>query len=209
MKPILRNCLLLLALGAALLVRAAGAKGAADKITIAGPGIEAPLEITDPDILDRFNPWGGQFFGTGGPLEYPPYVKNPYLVRFYLENTKGEMELRYVLYYYANPSGGSGYLYLPGPGEPYYSTNAGLIMRGSADGNWHKALPAWDRVIDDAVRESRAGLGSRGGVNTPFARGVLTGSGGMLLLGLAFLSWYRLRSSRAATKHPGRRTVES
>jgi len=139
-----------------VLVTPVMAKGPVDKITIEGPDLAKPIEITDPDILSRFDPWAGQFIGTGGPLAGPPSnIKEPYLVKFYLENLQGELTLRYMFYYYFNPTGTTGYIYLPGPGEPYYQINTGTIIRGKSDGQWHKSIPGWDNVMSAAIVETQ------------------------------------------------------
>ena len=149
MKCILRYLPLFLLLALPAPVAPATAKGPVDQITVAGPGLNEPVEITDPAILNRFDPWAGQFIGTGGPLESPPHVGDrvPYQAFFFLEDNRGDLQLRYVLYYYANPDGGRGILYLPGPGEPYYRTNIGTIIRNNSDGRWHNAMPAWDELM--------------------------------------------------------------
>ena len=138
------------------------AKGPAARITIEGPYLAEPIEITDPDILDRFDPWGGQFIGTGGPLEWPPDVGTqvPYQVFFW-----GELEVSYVFYYYPDPAGGHSYIYLPGTGEPYYRVNVGTIIRENSDGAWHYALPTWDAAVQDLLPGQS--LPSQSGENTP------------------------------------------
>ncbi len=97
---------ILLALAVLAVTKPVMAKGPVDKITIEGPGLAGSFEITNSVILSRFDPWGGQFIGTGGPLVGPPpHVKEPYLVKFYLENQRGDLTLRYMFYYCFNPTG--------------------------------------------------------------------------------------------------------
>jgi len=177
-----------------VLTTPAMAKGPVDKITVEGPGLASPIEITDSGILDRFDPWGGQFIGTGGPLAGPPpNIKEPYLVRFYLENQQGDQTLRYVFYYYFNSTGTTGYIYLPGPGEPYYQTNVGTIIRETSDGQWHKAIPGWDEIMADVVAESQAGFFSLEVLNSVQAAGIFVGIGVLLLVAFASLIWIRKR----------------
>ena len=204
MKLISRCLHLFLFLALLLLVTPVLAKGPVDKITIKGPDLAKPIEITDPDILSRFDPWGGQFIGTGGPLAGPPpNIKEPYLVKFYLEDQQGELELRYMFYYYFNSTGTTGYIYLPGPGEPYYQTNTGTIIRGKSDGQWHKAIPGWDDVMTNAIVEAQGG--SFGFARLKFAqvRGVFFGIGALLTIVVAYLLW-----SRRQPKRVGRRVSE-
>jgi len=191
-KLISRCLLLLLLLALLALVTPAMAKGPVDKITIEGPDLVKPIKITEPDVLNRFNPWGAQFIGTGGPLAGPPpNIKEPYLVKFYLENQQGELTLRYMFYYYFNPAGTTGYIYLPGPGEPYYQTNTGTIIRGKSDGQWHKAIPGWDDVMVDVVAEAHGGLSGFAGLSPTQTRGVFQGIGVFLTVVAAYLLWLR------------------
>jgi hypothetical protein len=154
MKRILWYLPVFLPLALLLLAAPVTAKGPASKIMIEGADLAAPIEITDLDILNRFDPWGGQFFGTGGPLEWPPYVglRLPYEVFFYVQNNQGESVLRYMFYYYPDPAGGRGYIYLPGSGEPYYGVNTGTIIRNESDGRWRYAMPTWDAMIGDVLQ---------------------------------------------------------
>jgi len=194
MKFISRCFPLLLLLALLTLVKPVLAKGPVDKITIEGPDLAKPIEIIDPDILNRFDPWGGQFIGTGGPLAGPPpNIKEPYLVKFYLEGQHGELILRYMFYYYFNATGRTGSIYLPGPGEPYYQTNAGTIIRRKSDGQWHKALPDWDDVMTNVVVEAQGGLS---GLNSTQGRGIFLAIGVFLSIVVAYLLGFRRRSEQ-------------
>lgn len=174
------------------------AKGPVDKITIEGPGLAVPFEITDSEILSRFDPWGGQFIGTGGPLAGPPpYAKEPYLVKFYLKNQQGDLALRYMFYYYFNSTGTTGYIYLPGLGEPYYQINTGTIIRGTSDGQWHKAIPGWDDIMADVVAKSQAGFIGYKGLNSAQAAGIFVGIGMLLIVVIASRYWFQKRSDPA------------
>ncbi|MDX1615473.1 MAG: hypothetical protein R3300_14265, partial [Candidatus Promineifilaceae bacterium] len=151
MKTLLKWAPLLMLVGLILAARPAVAKGPTNLIRIVGPDAVEPIEITDPEILNRFDPWAGQFIGTGGPLDFPPPVHTPYEVIFYLENSRGELDPAYMFYYYLGRSGSPGYIYLPGEGEPYYRLNIGTIIRGSADGQWHRSMPTWDALMSERL----------------------------------------------------------
>lgn len=203
MKFITRCLPLLLLLALLFLATPALAKGPVDKITIEGPGLKKPIELTDPEILSRFDPWGGQFIGTGGPLVGPPpNIKEPYLVKFYLEDQQGAFVLRYMFYYYFNATGKTGYIYLPGPGEPYYQTNTGTIIRGKSDGQWYKAIPGWDDVMADVVGEAQGGLSSFAGLKFAHIRGVFFGIGGLLTIVAAYFLWVRSQPDRTSRGVP-------
>jgi hypothetical protein len=156
----LRPFLTILILAVLAVTIPASAKGPVTLITISGGGLEEQIKITDPEILDRFNPWAGQFIGTGGALKTPPSIgyKAPYEVHFYLQNAQDQSELRYMFYYYPNPVGGRGLIYFPGSGEPYYSINAGTIMRGGSDGYWHYSMPTWDETVSGLVQGAKPTL---------------------------------------------------
>jgi hypothetical protein len=153
------------------------AKGPVDKIIIEGPDLAEPIEITDLDILKRFDPW-------------PPDVGLwlPYQVFFYLQNNRGELELRYVFYYYPDPIGGRGYIYLPGTGEPYYGVNTGTIIRGESDGRWHHAMPTWEAAIGDLLQEQSVSSTSSQKALTPIVWTVVV-FGAVLLGGI--IIWIR------------------
>lgn len=158
MKRTIRYSLLLLAL--LTLTLPATAKGPVDMITITGPGIDEPIEITDPEILSRFDPWAGQFLGTGGPLEVAPAIESeePYQIFFYLRDNSGELQLDYAFDYYPNPTDERAYIYLPGPVEPYYEVNTGSIIRDDSDGRWHIAMPTWDAMFQEQLQASGVSL---------------------------------------------------
>lgn len=194
MKFMSRCFPLLLLLALLALVTPAMAKGPVDKITVEGPELTKPIEITDSEILSRFDPWGGQFIGTGGPLAGPPSnIKEPYLVKFYLEDQQDNLVLRYMFYYYFNATGTTGYIYLPGPGEPYYKTNTGTIIRGKSDGQWHMAIPGWDDVMENVVVEAQGGLSGFAGLRAEQYRGVFLGIGILLTIIMVYLLWVRMR----------------
>src|SRR5262245_21944627 len=57
------------------------AKGPTVKLTPTGPGRARPVEITDPDLLQRSHVWGDDFLGE--TMTAPPHVTAPrYTVTF-------------------------------------------------------------------------------------------------------------------------------
>ena len=133
------------------------AKGPVDKITLTGPGLTNPIEITDPESLAPFNPWTRGFIDWGrGLVTEPPPAEQTYTVSLYLR-ARGVI---YVLQYSPDPSGGPGYLYIPGRGDPWYSLNIGTILTGDSDawnpnGKWQYATSDWDALMQRALREDR------------------------------------------------------
>ena len=138
------------------------AKGPVDKITLAGEGLTEPIEITDAESLAPFDPWMRGFIDWNrGRIAEPPPVEEAYEVSFHLAD-RGTI---YVMQYLTDTLGGPGYIYIPGPGDPWYSLNMGTIMGGSSDawdpnGKWHHAKLSWGMLVQKA-------LNSTGNVPTP------------------------------------------
>lgn len=139
-------------------VASAYGKGPVDLILISGGGLNQPIEITDPASLHAFNPWIGQFADwQAKPLVDAPCYRQSFEVLFYMKwpqrvssaLDRGDLKMIYATRYCW--SGEAGYVYLPGPGEPLYGPNGGTIIRGTADGRWHPATPAWDSLLSSAV----------------------------------------------------------
>jgi hypothetical protein len=123
---------------------AAFAKGAADKISISGPGLAKPIEITDRATLNRFTPWSDEFFDLyTGTLAEEPETDSLYEVQFYFNDNAGKLEVRYGFLY---APGEPGYIYFPGKGDEGYQRNVGLLIRDQ-DGGWVYASQAWDAVV--------------------------------------------------------------
>src|SRR5919109_974404 len=129
MKRILSLPLLII-LTSLILVSLVSAKGSPDKITIWGPPLAEPIQITNPETLNGFDPWNGQFLDERlGTIAEEPRVQDIYNVVFYLRNNNGEIHIFYVFQYSPNPSGEQGFIYLPGEGEPWHVINGQTIIR--------------------------------------------------------------------------------
>ncbi|GAB4577313.1 MAG: hypothetical protein Fur0022_00440 [Anaerolineales bacterium] len=134
-------------------VTTAIAKGPADKLSISGPGLTEPIEVTDPKILQPFSPWGDRFYdGQTGALAELPKVDVQYQVLFYVEDEAGELRVRYAFQY---TPGQPGLIHLPGKGDEWYETNIGTILRGGLEGQWLYASQEWD----DLMRQLLEGQG--------------------------------------------------
>jgi hypothetical protein len=165
------------------------AKGPVDRLTIEGPGLAQPVEITDPAELADWSPWTRTFIAWSlGVAAVPPATKKSYTVSFYDEGTK-----MYVLEYVPGPSEGTGLLYIPGPEHPAYRLNIGTIITGDSDwwnpnGKWHHATNEWAGMIDRALKASSPQPAT--GPTTPIwiAAGV-----GMALAGVIVVLLWRSR----------------
>jgi hypothetical protein len=89
-------------------------------------------------------------------LAEAPCFRRSFEVLFYMRwpgressSDHGDLQLIYAIRYCF--TGVTGYVYLPGRGEPQYGPNGGTIIRGAADGKWHVATAAWDSLMSDAV----------------------------------------------------------
>ena len=133
-------------------------KGPVDLILVSGGGLNQPVEISDPEALNAFNPWVGQFADwKSRSLADAPCFRRSVEVVFYMKwperrasaLDRGDLKMIYATRYCWD--GTAGYVYLPGRSEPLYSFNGRTIIRGDADGKWHKATPGWDSLLSSAV----------------------------------------------------------
>ena len=133
------------------IVVAVAAKMPTVKLTIAGPNLAKPIELTDPKALLSGDVWEGNFIAA--PAAEPDKALPRYAVSFYVAGSKeGEpAKIRYVVYYTRDPGSGDGYVYLPGPGEEWYRLNIGAILREGVDGKWHHASKNWSDAIAAAL----------------------------------------------------------
>ncbi len=190
-----------LAIAAALvaclaLASPAAAKSPVDMITIEGQGLPHPIEITDAESLEPFNPWFRQFIDwKRRRIKTPPEIEETYEVYFHL-NERGKI---FVLHYSTDPSGGPGYIYIPGPGEPGYRLNIGTIITGDSDswnpnGQWQHATPEWATLIQQAVGEPSSSQPNTDGTPAPMAWALALGA--LVLICAAMVS-LRLRRKPA------------
>ncbi len=125
------------------------AKGPTVKLTITGPGLTQPLEVTTPDALAHV--WGDDFIGS--PATEPDTQLPRHMVSFHVQpNGSGDARVMYVIQYARNPNTGEGFVYLPGPGEEWYWLNVGTIHRQSHNGRWHHAVDRWNEAISASIQ---------------------------------------------------------
>lgn len=126
------------------------AKGDPVMATIQGPGLARSIEVTDPATLSVLNPWAGEFANwEDGPVAPATSLEAAYQVSIFTDllGKPDELDLVYVFYYDPNFDGDWGLIYVPGPGETFYSMNIATIYAGR-DGKWHPA----SRALDVALR---------------------------------------------------------
>ena len=172
------------------------AKRPVDKITVEGQGLTEPIEITDAESLEPFNPWTREFIDwKRRRIADPPTVEDTYEVSFHLTDC-GKI---FVLQYSTDASGGPGYIYIPGPGEPGYRLNIGTIITGDSDswnpnGKWQHATTAWGTLMQQSVRKSSTSPPAANRASDTMAWGLALGA--LVLVGGAILS-LRLRRKLA------------
>ena len=133
------------------------AKGTVEMITVSGPGLDKPVEITNRSSLYPVNPWSRTFIDWGrGIIPDPAPGLQTYEVQFYLE--RGQRPVS-VIEYSPEPHGGPGYVLVP-PSD----LNPGV---GDSDywdpfGKWHHATREWGLLMQKAL-EGRPNAGQTDG----------------------------------------------
>lgn len=141
---------LLLLLSIVLLVSVTTlAKGPTVRLTVAGPGLAAPVDIRTPEAI-RPSVWGGEFIGQ--PAAEPPAVLRRYLVSFHVDLPRDQgVRVMYVVKYARDPFTGQGFVYLPGRQDTWGEVNRHTIGRDGQDGRWHRAERRWSDAVAAAL----------------------------------------------------------
>ena len=126
------------------------AKAETTRITISGSNLKAPIQISDPDVVKKFQVWGKSLIidESAGRVAQPPQGFERYEVRFYAKFP--EERLVYVVFYEYDFSTHRGYVYLPGKNDPSYWLNMRSIVRGG-EGYWFRAWDEWDTVATPLI----------------------------------------------------------
>jgi hypothetical protein len=151
-------------------------KGTTTKIEIRGDGLRSTIEITDPEILDRFSIWNGPGVSTsshGKPdppawadptkvegrfVDWPrgwaterPSGLQRVEVTFYIGDVaaRDANAARYVFLYEIDSAGRHGYVYLP--------QWKNQVVVHFVEGNWLHAAQAWDETMIPIVVAGAAG----------------------------------------------------
>jgi hypothetical protein len=121
------------------------AKGPTVKLTLTGPGLARPVEITDPVLLQQSQVWAGSFIGD--TVATAPNVAGPaFQVTFDVKLPEWQrrgVRTMYTVTVARDARTGALWLYLPGRGEPGYAMNVGTMLRENQDGRWHRPSTAW------------------------------------------------------------------
>lgn len=112
------------------------AKGPWGKVVISGHGLPGVVEITDPQVLEGFSLPNFQDLSLGA-IPTPEVVGGGYEMLRGWDNDQGVFTPFDRVHYYADPSGGPGYLYYDG-----------LVNGGSEfDHNWYRVTPEGESAI--------------------------------------------------------------
>jgi hypothetical protein len=128
-----------------MIVEPVAAKGVTRCLVVTGPGLPAPINITDPAALG--NVWGGEFLAA--PTLEPDQAWPRYVVEFHVQPPRTDaVRKMYVIQYVRDPKSGAGFVYLPGRGDERYRLNVGTFERPAQDGKWHLAAATWSQAIN-------------------------------------------------------------
>ena len=137
-------CLALVVL-AMTLTSAVEAKGPTVKLTVTGPPLSNPIDITTPRAVSA-TVYGGEFIGA--VATEPPTVLPRYTVSFHVQLPREQgVRVMYVVYYARDPLTGHGFVYLPARGEEWGRLNSSTISRDGQDGRWHHATQSWSDAL--------------------------------------------------------------
>ena len=144
----------------------AEAKGSPARVIITGAGMETPLEITDPAILQDFGIYG--FEVVSQRLEASANPGEGYqITRFILD--KGKYLEWDRLVYYPQPSGQTGLVFYEGMRQP--------AMSSEFDGYWYAVSPEGEKAMRRVLFEVQK--------KCPQTSGTEHGSRMLILSGLA------------------------
>jgi hypothetical protein len=132
------------------------AKGLTVKLTVTGPGLPRPTDVTDPPAILP-NVWAGDFVDWHtGPVEEPARELSRYLIKFHVALARSETRMMYVVIYVWDPTARRAVVHLPGRGDEWYRLNVRTILRDGQDGQWFYASEGWGRAIRRSLVRSRA-----------------------------------------------------
>jgi hypothetical protein len=130
------------------------AKGRTVKLSVTGPNLAAPVDVTDPAALA--NVWGmtGSSCAVptnlyGANADVPKQSLARYRVSFHvMPHGDKQTQVMYQVAYVFDPSANRGYVYFPGPGEDGHELNSGTIVREKNAGKWYEAGEAWSKAVN-------------------------------------------------------------
>ena len=127
-------------------------KGTTVQLSITGPGINAPLHLSDQSVITA-NVWFGNFADWDtGRVEPPVDDSSQYLVHFWVQFGPGDIQMKYVIRYHWNEELNRAVVCLPGRRDIWYRNNSYSILRDGQDGNCFYADQDWGAAIKAALQ---------------------------------------------------------
>jgi len=143
-----------------------------DKIVISGGELKHPVEITDSELLSKFDPWTGVFVDWKLPARMGP-CNWEYEITYFKRGTGFKKQpkaatpddqpgfrLIYGLRYCMGNAGEPGYVHLAGYTDKFWQQNVHIVWDGTQAGEWHPSTPVWkefvQREVDERVRRVSA-----------------------------------------------------
>lgn len=134
-----------------MLATPALAKGPTVKLTITGPGIAQPIELTHKDAIAP-GVWSGNFMDQQGRMTEAPASDLPrYTVQFHVKLPRTEeVRMMYVVYYVWDVESDRALVQIPGVSDTWYRLNVSTISR-CCQGRWFHASTPWAEAIRAAL----------------------------------------------------------
>jgi hypothetical protein len=117
------------------------------RLTIEGPGLGQPVQVTDERVLSLSNVFAGTFIGE--PASEKPNPSSPrFAITFDVQTAQGVKNAAYVVIFAKSRWTSDAFIYLPGHGDSSYRRNISTILRDGQDGRWHHASEQWANAIN-------------------------------------------------------------
>jgi hypothetical protein len=130
-----------------------------DMILISGGELKHPVEITEPDLLQQFDPWTAGFVDwvrplSGGDLGWEYEIL--YFKRGAEPTTpfdRDGLTMIYGMRYCIDKDGGPGSVFLAGRDDKFGPENVRMVWDGTYAGRWNRSTSAWHSLIEREVAE--------------------------------------------------------
>lgn len=134
------------------------------RIVISGGELRRPVEISDRELLEEFNPWTGIFVDWEAPARMGP-CNWEYEITYFKQGVprkpqehdeghdQGEFTMIYGLRYCMGDRGEPGYVHLAGRTDKFWDENVHAVWDGTQAGEWHPSTAVWKKFIKREVDE--------------------------------------------------------
>jgi hypothetical protein len=137
---------LLLSIGA----NPAFAKGETVRLEISGADLAATVNVTDNAAIAA-NAWGVNYLEwEKGPVPAPAPEMTRYTVKFYIQPSSGDIQMKYAVYFVWDETAKRGYVYLPGQADALYRLNS-AIVRDNGEAQWYLATDSWANSLHQSL----------------------------------------------------------